>query len=120
MFCGGDNATAFVWAALSDLNLSHNSISSLGDALVSFLCRLIDKLSTIYYLECTYVKSCSQKYAIFIIQKYLPAVQRVDLSDNQVACNHSGIQVMNACICIHTCVCVCIINTWIVHRNYIL
>ena len=34
MFCGGDNATAFTWALLVDLNLSHNSISSLGDALV--------------------------------------------------------------------------------------
>ena len=35
MFCGGDNATAFAWTSLTDLNLSHNSVSSLGDALVS-------------------------------------------------------------------------------------
>ena len=37
VFCGGDNATAFAWTLLVDLNLSHNSISSLGDALVRFM-----------------------------------------------------------------------------------
>jgi len=38
VFCGGDNANAFVWTSLVELDLSHNSIRSFGDALVRRLC----------------------------------------------------------------------------------